>query len=100
MKNHDELDGIIIEQATRQTPAAAMTPFQKVNIASDPVYSSEVMTLTFELGIFGEINHPEAGKRELSGLFARLNETPSKIRSRTPLLGEHNGWSLEKITRR
>ena len=37
------------------------------------------------------------GERELSGLSARLSDTPGKIRNSNPLLGEHNDWSLKKL---
>ncbi len=57
-----------------------------------------------ERGFFVEVNHPEAGSYEYSGLPLRMGETPPTFR-RAPLLGEDNaevygavGYSPEELT--
>jgi len=69
-----------------------MIMLQKVNVAAGPVYSGEELYNDPHLrdrGFFAEHNHPEVGKRELPGVFAKLSETPGKIKGHDPLLGEH-----------
>ncbi len=100
LKNQDELDKIITEWTGGQVPIDVMTQLQKVNIASAPVYSSEELYKDPHLrarGFFVEINHPEVGKRELPGVFAKLSETPGAVRGHDPLLGEHTDWVLHEL---
>lgn len=100
LKNQDELDNIIIEWTSGQSPADVMTQLQKVNIASAPVYGGEELYNDPHLRareFFVEINHPEVGKRELPGVFAKLSETPGEIRGSDPLLGEHTDWVLHEL---
>ena len=100
LKNQGELDKIIAEWTGGQTHADVMKQLQKVNIASGPVYSGEELYKDPHLRareFFVEIEHPEVGKRELPGLFAKLSETPGAIRGLDPLLGEHNDWVLNEL---
>ena len=100
LKNQDELDRIITEWTRGQAPVDVMTQLQKVNIASAPVYCAEELHKDPHLrerGFFMEINHPEAGRRELPGVFAKLSETPGAIREPDPLLGEHTDWALGEL---
>ena len=100
LKNQDELDRIITEWTIGQAPVDVMIQFQKVNIASAPVYNAEERFKDPHLrerGFFVEIDHPEAGKREIPGVFARLSETPGAIRGPDPLLGQHTDWVLTEL---
>jgi crotonobetainyl-CoA:carnitine CoA-transferase CaiB-like acyl-CoA transferase len=100
LKNQDELDRIITEWTKGQAPVDVMTRLQKVNIASAPVYCAEELHKDPHLrerGFFVEINHSEAGRRELPGVFAKLSETPGAIREPDPLLGEHTDWALGEL---
>ncbi len=100
LKNQDELDKIITEWTIGHTHIEVMKQLQKVNIASGSVYSGEELYNDPHLRareFFVEINHPEVGKRELPGVFAKLSETPGAIRGPDPLLGEHNDWLLNEL---
>ncbi|PIU54903.1 MAG: CoA transferase, partial [Chloroflexi bacterium CG07_land_8_20_14_0_80_51_10] len=44
-----------------------------------------------------EINHPEAGKVKQVGIAIKLSDTPGKIRSLAPLLGEHTNEVLQEL---
>jgi len=99
LKNQDELDTIISEWTAIQTPIDIMEQLQKVNIACGPVYSAEDIYSDRHLrarAFFEEIDHPEVGKRELPGVFAKLSKTPGAIRHHDPLFGEHTDWLLRE----
>ena len=71
-----------------------------MNIATGPVYSCEELYNDPHLrarNFFIEIDHPEVGKKELPGLFAKLSETPGMIRGPDPLFGEHTDWVLNEL---
>ncbi|MCK4721702.1 MAG: CoA transferase, partial [Dehalococcoidia bacterium] len=87
LKNQDELDKIITEWTSGQTPADVMTQLQKIDIASAPVYNGEELYKDLHLrarDFFVEHDHPEVGKKELPGVFAKLSETPGMIRGYDP----------------
>ena len=42
-------------------------------------------------------HHPEVGRRELPGVFAKLSQTPGAIHGHDPLLGEHTEWVLNEL---
>jgi crotonobetainyl-CoA:carnitine CoA-transferase CaiB-like acyl-CoA transferase len=52
------------------------------DIISDPHYAAREQVLTVESAQFGPLLQP--------GIVPRLTETPGRVRSRAPLLGEHN----------
>jgi len=100
LKNQDDLDRIITEWTKDRTPLDIMTKLQQANIAAGPVYSGEELYKDPHLrarGFFVEHNHPEVGKRELPGVFAKLSETPAAITGHDPLLGEHTDWVLNEL---
>jgi len=99
-ENEDKLDEIITQWTINKNPLDVMTELQRAGIACGPVYSAEGLYQDHHLrerGFFVEINHPEVGKRELPGLFAKLSKTPGEIRGSDPLLGEHNDWVLHEL---
>jgi benzylsuccinate CoA-transferase BbsF subunit len=100
LKNQDALDEIVAEWTSGQTCTNVMAQLQRVNIASGPAYSSEEVYRDPNLRtreFFIEIDHPEVGKRELPGPFAKLSDTPGAIRRHDPLLGEHTNWLLNEL---
>ncbi len=99
-KNQDELDAIISEWTSGQTATDVTNKLQKLKVAAAPVYSGEELYSNPHLrarGFFVEIVHPEVGKRELPGLFARLSETPGEIRGPDPMLGEHTDQVFNEL---
>ncbi|MDD5127360.1 MAG: CoA transferase [Dehalococcoidales bacterium] len=95
LQNQEELDMIISRWTAGQNKMDVMTRLQKAGVACAPVYSGEELFKDAHLRareFFVEIEHPEAGKRELLGLFAKLSDTPGRVRGRDPLFGEHNDW--------
>jgi len=99
-ENEDKLDEIITQWTINKPPLDVMAELQRADIACGPVYSAEGLYKDRHLrerGFFVEITHPEVGKRELPGLFAKLSETPGEIRGSDPLLGEHTDWVLHEL---
>ena len=41
--------------------------------------------------------HPECGTSEYPGIIWRMEETPNRIRSAAPLLGQHNDWACREL---
>ena len=73
---------------------------QRNNVPSSPVSCGEDLYNDPQLRdreFFITTEHPEVGKRELPGMFAKLSETPGKVRSHAPLLGEHNDWLQKEL---
>ena len=100
MNHHDELDSIISEWTKELTHTDAMTRLQNAGIAACPAYSSEELFSEPHLrarNFFFEHTHPEVGKKELHGVFARFTETPLAINGSDPLFGEHNEWVLNEL---
>jgi len=98
--NQDELDKLITEWTSKQTPTEIMRQLQQMNIAAAPVYCEEELHKDPHLqarSFYSEIDHPEVGKRELPGVFAKLSETPGAIRRHDPLFGEHTEWVLREL---
>jgi benzylsuccinate CoA-transferase BbsF subunit len=100
MKHQDELDSIISDWTRDMTPTEAMTRLQEAGIAAGPAYSSEELFSEPHLrarNFFVEHTHPEVGKKELHGVFARFTETPLAIDGSDPLFGEHNERVLNEL---
>jgi len=100
LQHLDELDDIINEWTSRQTAMDIMQQLQQVGIAAAPVYGGGGIYTDPHLRareFIVEINHPEVGKREIPGVFARLAKTPGAVRRHSPLLGEHTDWVLHEL---
>ena len=82
-----------------QASALAASP---VNTSEDLVKSSQMKAR----GFFAEVKHPKAGKLKHPTVPYKFSETPGKIESPAPLLGQHNeliycerlGYSKQKLT--
>jgi benzylsuccinate CoA-transferase BbsF subunit len=102
-KHRDELDSIVSAWTAAGDGTELMHTLQGAGIAAGAVSSGEELYADRQLRhreFLTEIFHPVTGQRELPGLFARLSETPGRIRSHDPLLGEHNEWLLDLLSRR
>ena len=82
-----------------QASALAASP---VNTSEDLVKSSQMKAR----GFFAEVKHPKAGKLKHPTVPYKFSETPGKIESPAPLLGQHNeliycerlGYNKQKLT--
>ena len=72
------------------------TVFGKLNdwgLTSGPVLSVDELFASEHLkerGFFVDIDHPRTGKRKYPGAPVRMTETPWRVKSPAPILGQHN----------
>ena len=100
LKNQDDLDTMITEWTRKKNPAVVMERLQAAGVAAGPVYCGEELYKDPHLldrNFFEEHIHPELGKRELPGVFAKLSKTPGAVQGPEPMLGEHTDWVLNKL---
>ena len=100
LQHQDEIDEILNEWTSRQTAMDVMKQLQRMAIAAAPVYGGGGIFTDPHLRareFIAEINHPDVGKREIPGVFAKLSRTPGKVKRHSPLLGEHTDWVLHEL---
>lgn len=92
-QNQAELDSIVSAWTTRHGDYEAMHLLQHGGVPASAVLSNMQMVEDPHLrerGFCVEDDHPDTGKRTMAGFSWHLSRTPGRIRSRAPLLGEHN----------
>jgi CoA:oxalate CoA-transferase len=106
--HHIELKQSLATTILNKTTSQWRQVFDQHGIPNGPINSidevvNDPQILAREMIV--EVNHPKAGKTVLPGIPIKLSETPGKIRSPAPLLGEHTvdilsdtfGYTLEQI---
>jgi len=92
-QNQEELDRIISEWSIEHSDYEAMHLLQDKGVPAAAVLSNSQMVRDPHLkerGFCVEDDHPEAGRRIISGFSWHLDRTPGAVRAHAPLLGEHN----------
>lgn len=92
LNNQKTLDEIITQWTLNKKPSDIMNKLQKAGVACGPCYDAEKIFSDPHLRanrFFIEIEHPQAGKKEQPGVFARFSRTACRVRRHAPLLGEH-----------
>lgn len=77
-----------------------MEQFSQVEACVSPVLSIEEATRDPQVvfrEMIQEVDHPELGKLKQIGFPIKLSETPAKIRTNAPKLGEHTEEFLDKL---
>ncbi len=108
-KHQDDLDLLVADWAKDRSDYDAMQQLQAAGIAATPSLSNKALfedPHLKERGLFQQVAHPALGSDWVIGAPWRLSETPGGVRSRSPLLGEHNhlvlgelGFSDDEISR-
>jgi len=96
----DELDAFWHPWMKERTRAELWQVFRDNHIAFQPVQTVDEVVASPHLqarGFWQEIEHPVAGAYSTLGPPFRLSATPWELRSRPPLLGEHNADVLGGI---
>ena len=99
-QNRDELDRLISEWTSQHTDYEVTEILQGAGVAAIPTLRGDMVSKDphiIERNLFGEIEHPELGKRLVVGPPWRLSATPAKVRRSAPLLGEHNQYVLSGL---
>lgn len=108
LDHHEELDEIIGRWTREHDTRELTATLQSAGICAAPSFSSKGLfedPHLKERGVFTQLDHPVMGQDWVTEPPWRLSLTPATIRSRSPLLGEHNdqvfrgllGMSAEEI---
>ena len=92
-KHHDELDGLIQEWTAKHSPMEVTGKLQSHQVPAFPSLSPSQLRADPHLEAreaFPTITHPEKGEMRAVVPPWRFSDTPSRIDSWTPDLGEHN----------
>ncbi|MCU1463732.1 MAG: CoA transferase [Acidimicrobiales bacterium] len=85
--------------AATVTPLQAARALQAAGVAAGPVQNGEDLWHDAQLrsrGAFVELDHPDLGVIEYPNTPSRLTETPGRVTSRGPRLGEHTTAVFEE----
>ena len=99
---------LLAQKILEMTRDEAVEYFVKVDIPVGPVYHIDEVIKDPHLiarDMFVEVEHPKAGKVKVPNFPIKFSETPGKIQTSAPLLGQNNrdvlikvlGYSEEKI---
>ncbi len=89
----DALQPLLTEWTIQYNKEELFKMCQDARVPVGPCYNSEEIVNSEQLNFrqyFIETDHPEIGKVKYPGAPYRLSLTPWRIKSRAPLLGEHN----------
>ncbi len=100
VQNHGELWPILNGHFSSLTCGEALEPIKSRGVPCGPVRDvAEVCTspevLAREMVV--EVDHPQAGRTKLTGVPIKLSETPGRVETPPPLLGEHTEEVLERV---
>ena len=106
--NEDELEALIMEWTLQHGPDEAAALLQARGIPAFSTWTNQEIMESAHLegrGFWIEKEHPVAGIRRHAGIPWRMSETPCKVRSAAPIMGQDNdyvygellGFSAEEI---
>ena len=91
--NEDELDEVVSDWTTFQSPMEVTQVLQGAGIAAGPIMDAVALLGDphfRERGIIIEMDHTEVGTREVAGLPIKFSDIKRPAYYSAPLLGEHN----------
>lgn len=94
-ENRTEMDRLIEEWTKDYSPYELMEKLQKLGVAAMPALTGKDLfndPHLKERDFSAKVNHPVIGERTVIGPPWKLSETPAKIFSASPLMGEHNDY--------
>jgi benzylsuccinate CoA-transferase BbsF subunit len=99
-RNREQLDRLIEQWTSSHSHYEVTEILQKAGVASMPCFSAEELYKNPHLkerNLYVEIEHPETGREVILGPPWQLSETPAKINTAAPLLGQHNQYVFGEI---
>ncbi len=102
VRNIDLCDGIVAEFILGKTLADNMAIFEAAEVTAIPVYEIDQLIddpHVQERGVLVEAPDEEAGSVLMHNIIPRLSETPGRLRSAAPWLGQHNAEILSSLGR-
>ncbi|MBI2909272.1 MAG: CoA transferase [Chloroflexi bacterium] len=100
LQHQDELDSLIGEWTSSFSSREITDMLQKAGVPAGPSSNLEQFVTDPHLrarGYLFELDHPEAGRRTVSGLPWKLSHCPEPAYWPAPMLGEHNGYVFQEL---
>lgn len=100
VRNIEECDGIVADFILARTLKENMDIFQAAEVTATPIYEVDQLIEdphVRERGILVEAPDAEAGSVLMHNVIPRLSDTPGRIRTPAPALGEHSRSILQSI---
>jgi len=100
VRNIDECDGIVGAWIAARTLAENMAVFAAAEVTATPIYDVDQLLDDPHVqarGVLVEAPDAEAGSVVMHNIIPRLSETPGRLRSPAPMLGEHSRSVLQSI---
>ncbi|MGE0419129.1 MAG: CaiB/BaiF CoA transferase family protein [Acetobacteraceae bacterium] len=100
VRNIDECDGIVADFIAARTLKENMDIFQAAEVTATPIYEVDQLLDDPHVqarGILVEAPDAEAGSVVMHNVIPRLGDTPGRIRTPAPNLGEHTRSILQSI---
>jgi len=102
VRNIDACDGIVADFILARTLDENMAIFEAAEITANPVYEIDQLIADPHVqarGVLVEAPDDEAGSVLMHNIIPRLSETPGRLRSAAPSLGQHTRSILESLGR-
>lgn len=99
-ENGDELQGVLHQLFQGLTSEEALTALRREGIPCGPVNTVDRMVVDPHIlarDMVVEQDHPTAGKVHVMGVPVKLSETPARVRTVAPLLGQHTAEILSSL---
>jgi crotonobetainyl-CoA:carnitine CoA-transferase CaiB-like acyl-CoA transferase len=100
VRNIDACDGIVAAWIAERTLADNMAVFEAAEVTATPIYEIDQLLDDPHVqarGVIVEAPDDEAGSVLMHNIIPRLSETPGRLRSAAPSLGQHTRSILESI---
>src|ERR1700733_10022185 len=100
VRNIDACDGIVAGWIAERTLAENMAVFEAAEVTATPIYEIDQLLDDPHVqarGVIVEAPDDEAGSVLMHNIIPRLSETPGRLRSAAPSLGQHTRSVLESI---
>jgi crotonobetainyl-CoA:carnitine CoA-transferase CaiB-like acyl-CoA transferase len=102
VRHIDECDGIVADFILGKTLAENMAIFEAAEVTAIPVYEIDQLIddpHVQERGVLVEAPDEEAGSVLMHNIIPRLSDTPGRLRTAAPALGQHNVEILSSLGR-
>jgi formyl-CoA transferase len=100
VRNIDACDGIVAAWIAERTLTENMAVFEAAEVTATPIYDVDQLLDDPHVqarGVLVEAPDEEAGSVVMHNIIPRLSETPGRLRSPAPVLGEHSRSILQSI---
>jgi crotonobetainyl-CoA:carnitine CoA-transferase CaiB-like acyl-CoA transferase len=100
VRNIEACDGAVADFIAARTLAENMAVFEAAEVTASPVYEIDQLIDDPHVqarGVLVEAPDAEAGSVLMHNIIPRLSETPGRLRTPAPALGEHTRSVLESI---